>query len=202
MGTALDTGQGGPGIPGAKLPEPGNSLTFAVIDVDNDVPVYKYGTNPPVLDTKADGTPRKQIRLTGLVTAADGAVVGSGDDRRPAQVDELVSIYISSYAKWDPDQDALDKTHKSWSACVDQVGLEVGFVGQWKFLGELPSNGAEPRKDRKFRLRPPKPEEAKDQERYEELHRQQRERTVLVAAGAPAPASEPFPAAAAVDDDF
>jgi hypothetical protein len=186
MGTSLSTGAKTTGPPSAKLPDIGNSLTFAVIDVDNDVPVYRFGTNPPVLNTKADGTPKKQIRITALVVAADGAQVGSGDNERPAEPGDVVSIYVGSYAKWDPDEDKLDKPFKSWSAATDEVGLEVGFVGQWRYVENLPSNGAEPRKNRKFKLRADKPEEAAQQARCEELRRElQREagdRTALAAA--------------------
>ena len=200
MGTALSTGNKTTGPPSAKLPDIGNSLTFAIIDVDNDVPVYKFGSNPPVLDTKADGTPKKQIRLTALVVASDGAVTGPRDDEREVEPGEVVSIYVGSYAKWDPDEDKLDKPFKSWSAVTDEVGLEVGFVGQWRYVENLPSNGVEPRKNRKFKLRADKPEEAAQQARCEELRRElQRnagDRTELAQAAAAAEAPTYS------DDDF
>lgn len=192
MGTALSTGTKTAGPPSAKLPAIGNSLTFAVIDVDNDVPVYVFNSDPPRPDLKPDGTPKKQTVITALVVAGDGAVVGRDDDQRPVEPGEVVSIFVSSYAKWDPDEDKLDKPFKSWSACTDAVGLEVGFVGQQRYVENLPSKGEHPRKNRKFMLRADKPEEAAQQARCEELRKElQREsgdRTELVAAGAPAPA--------------
>lgn len=185
MGTSLSTGTKASGPPAAKLPDIGNSLTFAVIDVDNDVPVYIYGSDKvPALNAK--GEPKKQVVVTGLVVTAEGALVGSGEHERPAEAGDVVSIYIGSYAKWDPDEDRLDKPFKSWSACCDAVGLEVGFVGQWRYVENLPSNGAEPRKNRKFKLRADKPEEAAQQARCEELRREHQrdagERTALASA--------------------
>lgn len=192
MGTTLSTGAKTTGPPAAKLPVKGNQLKFAVIDIDSDVPVYVYGSNPPQPELNAKGQPKKQIRLTVLALDSDGAMTSPRGEERGIEADEVVSIYIGSYAKWDPDEDKLDKQFKSWSACTDAVGLEVGYIGMWKYVEDLPSNGAEPRKNRKFVLRPDKPEEAAIQARCEELRKElQRnagDRTELVTAGAPAPA--------------
>jgi hypothetical protein len=199
MGTPLDTGAGSSGPPAIKLPNIGDWVRFAVVDVDNDVPVYKYGSNPRVLDTKADGTPKKQIRLTVLPIAAEGAVTGNlkTGETSPVTIGELATIYIDSYMKWDPDQDKLDKQHKSWSACTEAVGLGVGYVGEWKFLGELPSAAEDPRKDRKFRLRADKPEEAEQQQRCEKLRRELQERTTF---SEPAESQPPAYAGASADE--
>jgi hypothetical protein len=167
MGTALDTGTGTSGPPAAKLPNVGDSLTFAVIDIDNDVPVYKFGVEPLTVDLNLRGEPKKQTRITALAVASVGATTG-GDEPEDIKPGDIVSIYIGSYAKYDPDQDKLGGTHVSWSEAIRKAGgLEVGSVGQWKFLAELPSKGAFPRKDRKFALRKAKPEEAQQTERCE-----------------------------------
>lgn len=193
MGTALDTGLKSSGPPAVKLPTIGASIKFAVVDVDNNVPVYVYGKQPPLLDTKADGTPKTQIRLTVLVIESDGALIGSGDDQRSPEPGDVVSIYVSSYGKWDPDQDKLEKPFKSWSACIEAAGLEVGYVGMWRYVEDLPSNGAEPRKNRKFVLRADRPDEAAQQQRCEELHKRLRreagDRTELASPTTP-PAAE------------
>ncbi len=206
MGTPLETGSGTAGPPSVKLPNIGDSITFAVVDVDNNVAVYKYGSNPRVLDTKADGTPKKQVRLTALVISGTGAVTGNlkTGETAPVVPGELVTIYIDSYGKWDPDQDKLDKTHQSWSACTEKVGLEVGYVGQWKFIGELPSAAEDPRKDRKFALRKPKPDELAQALRCEELRVELQERTVLAPAGGSSegPFDDDAQSAASVADDF
>jgi hypothetical protein len=171
MGTSLSTGAKASGPPAAKLPNIGDTLTFAVVDIDPDVPVYVYGSDR-VPEMNAKGEPKKQIRLTGLVVSSKGAVVGSRDEERPVEPDEVVSVYVSGYAKWDPDEDKLDKPFKSWSACTDAVGLEVGFVAQWCYVEDLPSKAVEPRKNRKFKLRADKPEEAAQSARCEELRRE------------------------------
>jgi hypothetical protein len=183
MGTPLTTGSGTAGPPAASLPE-----------------VYVYGSNPRVAELNFKGEPKKQVKLTALVIKSDGATRREGDDSVAIEAGEVVAIYIGGYAKWDPDQDKLDKTHKSWSEVVGG-GLAVGYVGQWQFLGMLEGQGAQPRKDRKFRLRADKPEELAQTTRCEELRRELQERTVLVPAGGPA--EGPFDdAPSSVADDF
>lgn len=196
MGTPLDTGSGTAGPPSIKLPNLGNSVNFAVVDIDNDVPVYVYGSDKvPELNYK--GEPKKQSRLTVLVTKADGAMTGPRGEERAIEPGELASIYISGYAKWDPDRDKLaDATHVSWSAACEKAGgLAVGHVGQYAYVGDIPSTkpGNDPRKDRKFALRQPKPEEAAQVERCEELRvAGHAPPTQLEPAGGPRPAIEDF----------
>jgi hypothetical protein len=168
MGTALDTGTGNTAAPAAKLPNIGDTLTFAVIDIDNNIPVYIYGSDKiPELNVK--GEPKKQARITALTVSSTGAVRRDGDTEVPIEPGEIVSIYVSGYAKYDPDRDKLNGSHVSWSEAIRKAGgLEVGSVGQWKYLADIPGQGAQPRKDRKFALRKAKPEEAAQTDRCEQ----------------------------------
>lgn len=191
MGTQLNTGSGSKRPPSAKVPNNGNTLTFAVVDVNPNVPMSEYGTGNPVLNRF--GQQKMQTALTVLVVAADGATIGNTDDAKPAQPGDVATIYIEGYAKWDPDQDKLGGAHVSWGKAVDLAGgLEVGMVGQYKHLGELPSKGSFPRVNRKFALRKAKPEEAAQVQRCEELHRELNNPTQLVgAAQGPGPFDTP-----------
>jgi hypothetical protein len=176
MGTALNTNTGSSGPPSVKPDTPGAAVKFAVIDCNPDVPVTEYGTGQPVLNRR--GEQKKQIVLTVLVLGHDG-------DSDPAEVGSVRSIWASSYAKYDPDRDAQGGTHVSLGGALDLLdgGLQVGDVGEWKYLQNLPSQGAEPRKDRKFRLRHPKPEEGEQTAQCERL-RAELAGNVLVAQGA------------------
>jgi hypothetical protein len=192
MGTPLNTGGGTAGPPAIKLRNVGDSVGFAVVDITLNVPVKQMGSNE--IKRREDGSPFTQHVLTVLVTDPGQAVKVEGELYVPFPSGELGSIFISSYAKYDPDRDKITAPFKSWGGITDEVGLEVGYVGQWKFLEELAPTraGNNGRKDRKFRLRPPKPEEAAQAARCEELHRQLQERTVLQPAGAPAVDPGPF----------
>lgn len=163
MGTSLDTGQRASGPPSVKLRTIGDHLNFAVVDIDNAVPKTKYGTSEP--DLKADGTPKYAVRVTALALGGQNPVrVENGVDVA-VQNDEIVSIFIDSYSKWDPDNDKDDATHVSWGKAIDRFlggDLQVGTVGQYAYLRDIPSQqaGNNPRKDRKFALRPATPDEA------------------------------------------
>lgn len=179
MGTPLNAGGAGSSRPPQlKLPNDGDFVNFAVVDCNPDVPKFEFGSNEPELNRF--GQPKKVTALTVLVVAAQGATLGNKDDERPAAAGDVGTIWIESYSKYDPDQDKLGGTHISWGGAVDKLGnLEVGTVGQWKHLGELPSKGSFPRKNRKFALRAAKPEETAQTQRCEELHKGLNEPTQL-----------------------
>jgi hypothetical protein len=183
MGTALNTNTGSSGPPSVKPDTPGAAVKFAVIDCNPDVPVTEFGTGQPVLNRR--GEQKKQTVLTVLVLGHDGEV-GSV----PAEVGSVRSIWASSYAKYDPDQDAKGGTHVSFGAATDALdgGLHVGDIGEYKYLGDLKGQGSFDRKDRKFRFRRAKPEEAEQTARCEQL-RAELKGNVLV------PGADPF------DDD-
>lgn len=192
MGTALSTGGGTSGPPSLKLPTLGDAVRFAVIDINPNVPAREYGTGNPKLDKF--GRPKMQTVLTVLVLGGGK----HGDNERgytDAEVGSVGAIFIESYTKWDPDQDKLKGTHLSFGAAVDTLegGLQVGDVGEWKYIQDLPSKAASPRKDRKFRMRHPKPDEAAQTARCEQL-RAELAGNVLVASSA---AAGPFD-----DDEF
>jgi hypothetical protein len=169
----LPTGGGSSTPPTIKLPEQGNSVTFAVIDSNPDALVYEFGTGEPVLDRR--GRQKRQTVLTVLVVNGDGATIGGKDDARPVAAGDVGSVYVSGYMKWDPDEDKKGGTHLSFGAAVDKLpggaaAFDIGCVGQWKHLGELPSRGTFPRMNRKFSFRLPKPEEAAQTQRCKELN--------------------------------
>lgn len=169
----LDTGLSSSGPPGAKLRNIGDYLNFAVVAIDPEVPVKNYTTGEPEL--RADGTPKLAIRLT--VMAIDGNAVRVDNDTDVAiQPGETCAIYIGSYSKYDPDNDTADAQHVSWSKAIDRLEkggakFKIGTVGQWAYLRDIPSakSGNNPRKDRKFALRPAAEGEADQTTRCKEL---------------------------------
>jgi hypothetical protein len=198
MGTALATGTRSSAPPSIKLQNVGDSVKFAVVDVTLDLPMTEYGTEgTPKLNR--NGKQMTQHALTVLVLEpGQGVTTGdAGKTYEPCEAHELHTIYISSYAKWDPDRDEQTAPFKSWGGATDDAGKSfgVGYIGVWKFLEEIPGQGAQPRKDRKFRFRAPKAEEQSIVARCEELHAEQRS---LAATGTPLSAH----AAANHDDDI
>lgn len=178
----LETGGSNAGPPQLKLPNTGDLLNFAVINTRVNVPMYEFGTNAPVMNRR--GQQKTATAVTVLVINGQGATIGGQDDARPVRPGDVGTIWIQSYMKFDPDQDKLGGDHLSWGGATDKLGgLKVGTVGQWKHLGELPSKGSFPRKNRKFYLRAAKPEEADQTQQCRDLRAQ-------LSGG------EPFPAAA------
>lgn len=193
MGTELDTGQRASGPPSAKLRNIGDHLNFAVIDINNEVTVTKFGTNEPEL--RNDGTVKLGIRLAVMVLGGNAVRVEKQGDATvdvPLQVGEVASVFIDGYSKWDPSNDTADASHVSWGKAIDRLTssgskFQVGTVGQWAYLRDLPSQqaGNNARKDRKFALRAAAPEEAAQSQRCEQL------RVELQSAAAPAPTQLP-----------
>lgn len=186
MGTQLPTTNKSDTPPSIKLRNVGDAVRFAVVDIELDLPMTEFGSDQPKLN--ANGKQMTQHALTVLVTEPGAAVTVEGEADVAVEADEVYTIYIGSYAKWDPDRDKTTAPYKSWGGITDEVGLGVGYVGEWKFLEELASTraGNNGRKDRKFRLRADKPDESAKQARCEELRSETPERTELQPAAAPA----------------
>jgi hypothetical protein len=193
MGTPLNTGSGSSGPPSIKLPNIGDAVRFAVIDVNPNIVATVFGKNEPKLDKF--GRAKKATALTVLILGG-GKHGDTQTGYTDAEPDTVGTIYIESYTKYDPDRDRLGGTHLSFGGACDALegGLQVGDVGEWKYLENLPSKGAEPRKDRKFRFRHPKDDEGAQTARCEQL-RAELVGNVLVASGGSAPG--PFD-----DDEF
>jgi len=139
--------------PGVSLVNIGDSFKWALVDVDlYDVKVF--GSD--------ELTGKKGYAITVLVIEPGQAVTGNQTDGyTPVASDSLVTIYCSSYGKWDPDRDPTTAPYKSWGGCTEDLELVEGLIGEWKFIEELkPSKpGISGRKDRKFRLRQPTADE-------------------------------------------
>jgi hypothetical protein len=136
MGTQLATGSKSKAPPSIKLRNVGDEVKFAVIDVKLDLPMTEFGTGNPKLN--ANGNQMTQHAITVLVLEAGQGVTSDGNDGyAPVKVNEPHTIYVSSYGKWDPDRDKVTAPFKSWGGITDEVGLEVGFIGVYKFIEEL-----------------------------------------------------------------
>lgn len=139
----------------------GDYLTAAVID-KKEAPRTEYGTGRPML--KDDGTPKKQLVITCLVIDGSKATVGPKDDTRPGAAGEVVNIYLPG---WD---------FGAWIDANKNRQLTVGDVFRWSFTGTEKSTGGSDndRKVTKFEVRGPKPDEAAQTARCEELYHELR----------------------------
>lgn len=176
MGTTL--GSKTATIPSLKLRSVGDHADFYVVDIDENLPRYEYGTGEVRLSRS--GKPQTQHRL--VVEVAGGAgVVTENEQDRPARQGEVVAIYVAGRDKWDPDLDRERKGQvgRSWGAALHQLdgGLQCGDFGRWRFEAEVPGQGAQPRKVRTFQLRHPKPAEADAAKRCEALLVERRQPT-------------------------
>lgn len=172
--------------PGVSLVHMGDSFKWALVDV-NDYDVKKFGSD--------ELTGKKGFALTVLTIDPGTAVKGNQTDGyEPISAGEVVTIYVSGYAKWDPNRDATTKPYVSWGAATAPFGKVgsaatvaewCGLIGEWKFIEELkPSQpGISGRKDRKFRLRKA---EAGEAHIVQQCH--------ALLNGAPTDADEPEPA--------
>ena len=149
--------------PGVSLLEVGDAFKWALVDV-NPYDVRKFGSE--------ELTGKTGYVLTVLVVDPGQAVTGNQEDGyTPVNAGDVVSIYVSSYGKWDPDRDPTTAPYMSWGGATKPFGKVgaagnvdewVGLIGEWKYLEQLkPSSpGISGRKDRKFRLRKPTADEA------------------------------------------
>ena len=127
----------------------GDYATVVICNVKDKLPVKLYGSTTGELETKADGTPKEQTLVTGIVVNHHNATI-SGDE--PLETGQEVSIWLKSYDRWE------------WFQGIDGHGNVLpGDFMQWKFDREEPSEkaGNNDRKIRTVRLRLP---EDKDQE--------------------------------------
>lgn len=168
MGIPLDTGQST--IPSIKLRNVGDYVDFAVARIK---PVERkiYGTNEVML--KPDGTPKMQDYLTVVVVGGNGVVVDNDVDRTVVP-GEVCGVFIAGRDRWDKDLDEkrAKGDPKSWSGAKNDHGrLNVGDVVRWQFDAEVPGQAASPRKVRTFKIRSPRPEEADQTARCEQIYR-------------------------------
>lgn len=164
------TKQSGP--PTVKLRHPGDRVGIALVD-EREVPWLEFGTGQPRLT--ADGKPRTQAMVLGVVVGAHGATVVDNDADVPVQPGDLVRWYFSGRNRWDPDFDKTRRSGqpKSWGGAKDDHGqLMAGDVLTITYEGDVPGQGANPRKLRTVTLRRAKPDEAAQAARCEELHRE------------------------------
>lgn len=180
MGTALDTGTPTAGPPFVKIPNLGDHLHFGVVDIELDVPVYKFNPKPGApreQEMTASGKPKTGHRLTVLALGGQAFTV---QDQQYVPVppreqgETVLTVFIDSYAKYDPDNDkaAGPDDFVSWGEAIKRAGgLEVGMIGTFAFVREFPPTmvGNDPRKDRKFKLRAARPEELAIADRCEAL---------------------------------
>jgi hypothetical protein len=189
MGIPINSGGGSRRPPAIALRAINNYVDVAVIN-EEKIPAYEYG-KPGEVKTTRDGKPKTQDAVTVLVIRGDGVINDNGADR-PVQPGEVATIYFEGQSRWDPD---LDKSRengafKSWSGAKEDLGqLMVGDVFRWMFEAEIPGKGTQPRKLRPVKIRHPKPEEAEQTARCEQLHREGTAIPVGVGAG---PADDPF----------
>ena len=190
MGISLNTPTKSAAPPSIKLQNQGDEATFAVVDIKLDLPMTVFGTSDPKLN--GNGNQMTQHALAVMIVDPGQAVTKNGENYDPVAAGDLHTIYISSYAKWDPDRDSITAPYGSWGAVTDNFDMEVGDVGKWKFIAELaPSRaGNNKRRDRKFQLRKAKPEEAAQVRRCEELHAENAQRIALDGQAG----NDPFPA--------
>jgi hypothetical protein len=180
MGTPLNSGGGGSGPPSLKLRNAGDHADVAVVDVAT-VPLREYETGNKLFDR--NGNERTQIKVTAIYVGGKGVIPVNKTEDRPAEADEVTSIFFARRDRWDPD---LDETRgpddpKSWGAAVEAIegGLQVGDVARWVFEREVPGKGSQPRKIRTVRLRHPRPEEAERSALCEKLHAEGTQHTSL-----------------------
>lgn len=174
-GTPLGGGSSAPRRPSIKLRQPGQYVDFHVVDLDPTVPRYEFGTRNPKLNQR--GEPTFQHRVTCLVIGGTAVLPdenGPEGAERTVSNGDLAVIYVAGREKWDPD---LDKTRqpnegRSWGGAeqlLPDKQLRCGDVVRWTYEGDVPGQGAQPRKIRTFRMRRPRPDEEAARQRCEQL---------------------------------
>jgi hypothetical protein len=137
----LDTPTTG-GPPAVKFPEVGTSVVVGIVNVDE----YHQHNIDGVAQTWSDGTPKMGKRVTGLVVASEGAVVGGERGDQPVQPGDLVTFYCEG------------GRHYTWRDAVAEAGgVNVGDVMRWAFDHEEPAKqrGFNPRKVYVAKIRRP-----------------------------------------------
>lgn len=80
--------------PAVKLPTLGAGLEVCIVGT-RQIPWTEFGTG--VQKIGEDGRPRVQLRLTGIVVSAQGAVTGPQGQERPVQIGETVDLYLHGH---------------------------------------------------------------------------------------------------------
>ena len=134
-----------PAIPSVKLRNIGDEVVIAIAHA-KVVPWREYGTNN--VKVGADGKPRTQDCVTGIVVRGTG-VVTRNDQDEVVKPGEEVAIYLAGHNRWE----YIEAKRKLG-------GLNVGDVLQWKYDRDEPSQSGNPKKVRTCAMRRAKPEEA------------------------------------------
>lgn len=141
-------------IPSVKRPDDGELLIGMAVDLKKNLPLYVFGSNPPVQATNAKGQPATQDCLTLLVLEGTRARIGDGtpNGSQPCEIGTLVNVWLARGDRW------------SWGEARDKRGgklLDIGDIVKWKFARSEPSQtGGFPRKVTVFQITDPAPEHA------------------------------------------
>lgn len=186
MSITLDT-PASSGPPSVKFDNVGDNVVVGIVNVE-EYQQRDYDTNE--LAYWADGNPKMGKRVTGLVVAANGAVVGPKGDTRPVEVGELVTFH------------AEGSRHFTWTEAVKAAGsVDVGDVMKWTL--DRTEAATNPRyNDRKVyvaQIRKPKPEDGDLADRCVAAYHEAQKRPALDAS--PQPERETAPATAYADVD-
>lgn len=117
--------------PAIKFQQEGEYVEVAVVRVET-IPLLKFGTE--IQETTADGKPREQTRLTGLVIGGSASIKkdepqAGGPVMVAPPIGELVSLYLKGMSRWEFFQ--AKKT-------LEPKGFEVGDVLRWTYTGTIP----------------------------------------------------------------
>lgn len=189
-------GGGGSDTPSVRLPNIGDSIVFALYDVE-EIPLTDFETGEVVLNDQ--GKERTQKLIFGIVTDPGTAEVGA--DRLPAAIGDRVCVYAGRGTLWEW-VEALKELKETTG--TDGVGL--GDRIRFYFDREEPSTkrGLNPRKIRTFAIRKAQAGEEDMIAKCKQAHLERKQGGALdtptptaPAAPAPAPAA-PAPAPAPV----
>jgi len=164
LGAPTQQGNGGDSLPAVKWLKVGEEFIGRVVDASWDVPVTDIETGQPALNQR--GNVKTQHVVTLQVMAGTTASVGT--EKRPAEVGELVTLWVAGADKYSSDNP------QCFSEALDGHGgtLGVGDVVKVVFASTKPSKWPQPLKVKTFQMRKPKPDEteavAKAQAAYDE----------------------------------
>ena len=134
---------GGEKYPSLKFPEVGDKAVIRLCHA-SVVPMYVFGSNPRVQATKADGSPKEQVKLVGHLMTAGKTTAGDGTQTyAPLEVGATVSLYISGHNRY-----TSDEHRQSWGQATDVYGNEpyIGDVIQIRRDNDEPGAGAAPKR--------------------------------------------------------
>lgn len=186
MSITLDT-PASSGPPSVKFDNVGDNVVVGIVNVE-EYQQRDYDTGE--LAYWSDGGPKMGKRITGLVVANNGAVVGPKGDTREAEAGELVTFH------------AEGSRHFTWTEAVKAAGsVEVGDVMKWSLDRTEPASN--PRyNDRKVyvaEIRRPEPKDGDLADRCVAAYQEAQKRPSLDAS--PQPEREAVPTSPAADMD-